>query len=49
MESCGGVVCACGGEVVKKVYAVWLLEHWNNCNTGTLEQLEHWNTGSTAC
>ena len=30
MESCGGVVCGCDGEVVKKVYAVWLLEHWNN-------------------
>ena len=22
VESCGGVVCACGGEVVKKVYTV---------------------------
>ena len=37
MESCGGVVCACGGEVVKKgvcCVLVVILEH---------EQLEHWN------
>ena len=52
VENCDGVVCACGGEVVKKVYAccvlVAILEHWNNWNTNnwnieTLEQLEHWN------
>ena len=37
VESCGGVVCACGGEVVKRC----MLRAGGN--TGTLEQLEHWN------
>ena len=38
LESCGGVVCACGGEVVKmRILCVLVvtLEHWNNWNTET--------------
>ena len=57
-ESCGGVVCACGGEVVERCMlcaggnsgTLEQLEHWNNWDTGTtgtLEQLEHWNNWNT--
>ena len=42
VESCGGVVCACGGEVVKMCIlhaggdtGTLELEHWNNWNTET--------------
>ena len=48
MESCGGVVYACGGEVVKMCIlraggdtGTLELEHWNNWNTGTTGTLEH--------
>ena len=41
VESCGGVVCACGGEVVKRCIMR------AGGDTGTLEQLECWNTETT--
>ena len=44
VENCGGVVCACGGEVVKMCILC------AGGDTGTLHgtgTLEHWNTETT--